>query len=233
MRKILFSLCLLPFSAHAGEWSGQLGASLLITDGNSQSRTIGGKVKAVYASDPWKNTFDGSATNVSGSAGRVAEHYVVTDKLDYNFTEHSYGFVVGEWEEDLFGSTRLRTSETAGVGRHFLLGPVHFLDAEIGAGLRQTEENVTGIRHSEVIGRFGTRYEWKFADKNAFSETVKVESGSSNTFSESVTALKLAIIGSLSAALSYTVRNNSDVPAGREHVDTEAAVNIVYAFGKQ
>lgn len=234
MKKLLLSACLLlPVSAFAGDWSGSLGASLLITDGNSQSRSIGGKVNVVYAADPWKNTFDASAINVSGSTGQIAERYVASDKLDYNFTEHTYGYVSGDWQKDLFGPTRVRISETAGVGRHFLRGPVHYLDADVGAGARQTEDNLTGIRHSEFIGRFGGHYGWKFAEKNTFSENVKVESGASNTYSESVTALKLAIIGSLSSAISYTVRANSDVPAGAEHVDTEAAVNIVYAFGKQ
>jgi putative salt-induced outer membrane protein len=214
-----------------GEWSGSLGASLLVTDGNSQSRSVGGKVNAVWASDPWKNTFDASATNVSGSTGQTAERYLATDKVDYNITEHTYAFVAGEWEKDLFGPVRERTSETAGLGRHILLGPVHVLDAELGAGARQTKENGTGIRSNEAIGRFAAKYEWKFTDKNAFSENVKVESGANNTYSESVTALKLAIVGSLSSAISYTVRHNSDVPPGTEHVDTETAVNLVYAFG--
>lgn len=226
------ALLLAPWVAHAGDWSGQLGASLLVTDGNSQSRSIGTKVNAVYASDPWKNTFDASATNVSGSTGQTAERYVASDKLDYNLTEHTYAYVSAEWEKDLFGAIRERTSETAGIGRHFLLGPVHFLDADLGAGARQTEDNGTGIRHSELIGRFGGKYQWKFTDKNSFSQSLKVESGESNTHSESVTALQLAIIGSLSAALSYTVRHNTDVPAGAEHIDTETAVNLVYAFGK-
>ncbi len=235
MKKTILSALLLatlaPAAALAGNWSGSLGASLLVTDGNSQSRSIGGKVNVVDAADPWKNSFDASATNVSGSAGQTAERYAASDKLDYNITEHTYAFVSAEWEKDLFGPVRLRTSETAGLGRHFLLGPEHFLDADLGAGARQTRDNVTGVRHSELIGRFGGKYEWKFTDKNSFSQSLKVESGESNTHSESVTALKLAIVGSLSAALSYTARHNTEVPAGTEHIDTETAVNIVYAFG--
>lgn len=230
---IFAALLLSPSLAVAGEVSGSLGASLLVTDGNSQSRSLGGKVNLVYASDPWKNTFDASATNVTGSTGQTAERYLAADKVDYSFTEHTYAFVTAEWEKDLFGPVRERTSETVGIGRHFLLGPTHFLDGEVGGGARQTKANVTGLRESEAIGRVAGKYQWKFTDTNSFTEQVKVESGASNTFSESISALTMQLVGTLSTAITYTVRHNSDVPAGRERVDTETAVNIVYPFGKK
>ena len=55
MKKTILSALLLatlaPVAALAGDWSGSLGASLLVTDGNSQSRSIGGKVNVVDAAD--------------------------------------------------------------------------------------------------------------------------------------------------------------------------------------
>ena len=211
-------------------WTGELGAGFIATDGNTTTKSVNGKVHAEYKQERWKNTFDGSAVNVSASTGTTAEHYLAGDKVDYLFYEKNYAFVQGEWEEDLFGPIRERFSETAGVGRHFLTGPKHLLDAELGAGARQTQENVTMIRHHDAIARANARYEWKFTDKNSFIEAAKVESGSDNTYSESVTQLKLAVIGNLSAALSYTARYNSTVPPDREHMDTETAVNLVYDF---
>jgi putative salt-induced outer membrane protein len=252
MRSTLLALATLAaFSAHAQEageltpaeqeelapkkaaWEGQLGLGYLQTDGNSQSSSTNGKVHAEYKKERWKDTFDASGVNTTGSTGTTAERYLASDKIDYLFYEKNYLFVLGEWEKDLFGGTRERTSETAGVGRHFLTGPEHLLDAELGAGARQTKENGTGIKHNEAIGRFNARYEWKFTEKNSFSEAVKSEYGADNVFTESVTALKLAVIGNLSSAISYTLRHNSDVPPGREYIDTETAVNLVYDFGKE
>jgi putative salt-induced outer membrane protein len=216
-----------------GEASGHVEAGFLSTDGNSTSHSVNGKVHAEYKKERWKDTFETSMVNTAGTTGTTAERYTANDKVDYLIYEKNYAFVSGEWEKDLFGGIRERTSETAGVGRHFLAGPTHVLDAEIGGGARQTEENVTANKQNEAIGRVSGRYEWKFTDKNAFTEAVKSEAGETNTFSESVTQLKLAIVGNLSSALSYTLRHNSDVPAGREHIDTEAAVNLVYDFGKK
>lgn len=220
-----------PGAGMAGEWNGELGAGYLATDGNSQTQSSNAKVHAVFKQDPWTNTFDASGVNTNGTTGTTAERYAASDKVDWLFSERSYVFVAGDWEKDLFGPVRERTSETLGVGRHFLVGPVHLLDGEIGAGARQSEENATGVRHNEAIGRVGARYEWKLTDKNSFIESIKSEGGSDNIYTESVTQLKLQVIGRLAAALAYTVRNNSEVPAGREPTDTETSVNLVWAFG--
>jgi putative salt-induced outer membrane protein len=217
-----------------GEWSGNAGAGFLATDGNAQSRSMNGKVEVEFTKKRWKNSFQASAVNTSsGDAGTSAERYLASDKVDYQFFAHNYAFVVAEYEKDLFGATRERTSQALGLGRHVLAGPEHFLDLEAGGGLRQTEDQATGAQREEGIARGSAKYEWKFTEKNAVSQNLKVESGASNTFTESVSALKLAIIGNLSSSLSYTVRHNSEVQPDREHTDAEAAVNLVYDFGKE
>jgi putative salt-induced outer membrane protein len=57
-----------------------------------------------------------------------------------------------------------------------------------------------------------------------------VESGESNTYMESVTALAAKLVGSWSMKFSYTVKHNSEVTAGLENTDTYTAVGIEYGF---
>jgi putative salt-induced outer membrane protein len=217
----------------SGQWSGEVGAGFLSTDGNSQSRSVNGKALVDYKRERWKNSFQASAVNTSATTGTSAERYQASDKVDYLFYEKNYAFVLGEYEKDLFGGTRERVSTAAGLGRHFLAGPRHVLDAEAGFGARRTEANTaTRDKVDEAITRVSGKYEWKFTEKNSFSEAVKSETGETNTFTESVTQLKLAIVGNLSSTVSYTVRNNTNVPPEREKTDTETAVNLVYDFGK-
>ena len=231
--KPLCALLLIPCAASAQPWSGDLAAGFLATSGNSETRSLNGKLALVYDRDVWQNSFAASALGSSDNDTTTAERYTVGDKLDYNFSEQDYWFGTVEWEKDLFGGIRERTSETVGYGRNVLTGPVHLLDLEIGAGARQTEANVTGERESELIGRLAGKYAWTLSETSAFVQTLKVESGDSNTFTESVSELKLAIVGNLHAMLSYTVRNNSDVPAGTDKTDTFTAVNLSYSFGKE
>ncbi len=221
-----------PLAARA-EWRGEAGAGLLTTTGNSESESFNGKFVLDWIHAPWKNSLTGTAINSGDEDGRTAERYTVGDKLDWHFTDRDYLFGAVDWEKDLFGGFRERTAETVGYGRHLLTGPVHRLDAEIGAGMRQTEEQDTGDKDSEAIGRAGAKYQWKITDHSAFAQSVKVEYGRSNTFTEAITELKLAVVGNWFASLSFTLRNNSDVPADTKKTDTFTAVNLSYAFGNK
>ena len=54
--------------------------------------------------------------------------------------------------------------------------------------------------------------------------------GSSNTNTKSVSALKFQIIGALSMKVYYRIDNNTDVPEDKEKTDTETAITLVYDF---
>ena len=225
-------------------WSGEVTAGLVSTSGNSETTTANAKVQVVYAAEIWRNTFDASlikaeqTSKVTGIEEVTAERYFVGDKADFNLTDKDYLFLQLEFEKDLAGPIRERTSETAGYGRKVLTGPEHLLEAELGVGMRQTESQIviptapTAVKEDDLIGRARVAYRWNFTETSYLGETVKAESGDSNTFTESVTEARLALVGKLYALASYTVRNNSDVPAGTEKTDTITAFSLGWTFGK-
>ena len=232
LRRTAFAALLLaPGFAHGGEWKGEAGAGLLATSGNSDTQSINGKFLLDYLETRWKNSFTASAINNGDDEGTTAERYTLGNKLDYHFTDLDYVFGAVDYEKDLFGGIRERTAETVGYGRHILTGPTHKLDAEIGAGARQTEEQDTGDKESEAIGRLGGKYGWAISETSAFAQSLKVEYGASNTFTEAVSELKLSVVGNIFAAISFTARNNSDVPDDTKKTDTFTAVSLSYVFG--
>jgi putative salt-induced outer membrane protein len=222
-----------PLPATAGEWSGEIAAGYLATTGNSSARALNAKAGLTYVSGPWKNALVASATNSSRQGASTGEAYFAGNKLDYGFTERDYLFFAVEWAKDLFGGIRERTSETVGYGRHLLLGPVHKLDAEIGGGLRQTEEQSSGEKHNDPIARAALIYGWKISETSALAQNVKAEYGASNTSIESATELKLMIIGTLAATLSYHVKHNTNVAPGIGRTDTQTVANLSYGFGSK
>lgn len=232
-RSLLLAITLLPSGTCLAALSGDAGVGLLSTTGNSESESFNGKLRVDWATEVWKNSFTASAINSGNEEGRTAERYTIGNQLDYNFTPRDYAFGALDWEKDLFGGFRERTSEAVGYGRRVLLGPVHKLDVEIGGGARQTEQQDTGEREDEMIGRLSGEYSWTLSETSAFSQTLKVEYGRENTFTEAVSELKLSIIGNLFAAISFTARNNSDVPPDTKKTDTFTAVNLSYSFGKK
>lgn len=222
-------LLLVPLSAHA-EWKGQLGLGALITSGNSETQSLNGKFALDYLSPQWKNSFTATALNNGDDSGRTAERYTAGDKLDYNLDPLNYLFGAVDYEKDLFGGFRERLVESVGYGRHILTGPVHTLDAEIGAGARQTEEQNTGDKKDDLIGRFGGKYQWAFSETSAFAQSLKIEAGEENTFTEAISELRVTVIGSVALSLSFTARNNSDVPPDTKKTDTFTSIGLTYAF---
>lgn len=222
---------LLSAPVHA-QWSGEVALGYLATSGNTSTESLNGKLAIDYVAAPWKNGFQAAGVYSNDQDASTAERYAVSDKLDRNLDERNYVFAVVDWEKDLFAGIRERTSETVGYGRHVLLGSPHLLDLEIGAGARQTKENLTGDRNDDLIVRGAGKYVYELSETSQFTQLLKIESGESNTYGESVSELKLAVVGELFAVLSYTVKHNTDVPDGTDKTDTYTAVSLSYAFGK-
>jgi putative salt-induced outer membrane protein len=239
---LLTMLFALPVVAIAADppppWSGEASAGVIATTGNTESKSLNAKGEVIYNSERWRNTLNGQALNTSTTdpvtdvEARTAERYLLGNKTDFNFTDRDYAFLALEGEKDLYGATRERTSETVGYGRKILTGPAHTLEAEIGGGVRQTEEQVTEETNSDAIGRGRVAYKWAFSETSHFAQTVKVESGKSNTFTESVSELRVSLVGKLFALASYTLRNNSDVADGVKKTDTITTINLGWSFGK-
>jgi putative salt-induced outer membrane protein len=103
------------------------------------------------------------------------------------------------------------------------------LSAEIGAGYRDADLS-DGSTEDGTILRGGLDYTWTFTEKTGFDQYIGIESGSDNTYVESVSALRASLVGDFAMVLSYTVRHNTDVPLGSEKTDKLTAISIEYAF---
>ena len=101
--------------------------------------------------------------------------------------------------------------------------------AEAGVGLRQSDLR-DGTSEDDSILRLATDYRWEISDTSRFTQVFAIESGSDNTYLEAVSALNATVWGNVALVLSYTIRNNSDVPIGTEKRDTFTAISLEYSF---
>lgn len=228
------AIALASASAQAEGVFGELSAGFIANGGNSETRSSNAKAQFGYISNRWKNELMGSLQHARDGGDTTAERYTVGYKLDYSFTDSDYLFFTIDYDKDLFGGVRERLAEAIGYGRKLINTERHKLDAEIGVGARQLRLQGAGAeRESEFIGRASGQYRWILSETSEFSQRLMVESGDNNTFTESISELKLSIIGNLFASLSYTVRNNSDTAPDLKKTDTVTAVNLSYKFGQQ
>lgn len=209
--------------------SGEVSLGYLATSGNSDSENLSLTFGGDYYGDIWKHGLDGRAIRASTSGVTTAEAYGLSWQSERDFGDKSFMFGRLAWDKDKFSGYDQQTREVVGYGRHFIDTDAHQLNAEIGAGLRQSDLR-DGTKEDESIARLSVDYAWQLSETAEFKQLFGVESGSDNTFTETVTSLSADVWTNLAIVLSYTVKRNSDVPVATVKKDTFTAVSLEYSF---
>lgn len=213
----------------ASPWSGSVKLGYLATSGNTESSSLNSGFQVAYTLEKWLHEATAAAIQSSESGATTAEAYDLGWNSRRNITEQDFLFGRLDWRKDRFSSIEEQFSQTVGYGRRLLDKDAHKLDAELGVGARQSDLT-DGTEESESIFTGRMTYKWTISETSTFGQAFLVESGSSNTFSESVTRLSTRIVGGVALVASYTVRHNSDVLPGTESTDTFTALSLEYAF---
>ncbi len=212
-----------------GPWSGKVVFGFLATDGNTENTSLNSGFEVGYATGKWAHLLDGLAINSTQDGDTTAEAYQLGWKTEYNFNETNYLFGRVNWRKDRFSGYDTQLSETLGYGRRLIDSGTHILNAEIGAGARQLDLP-DGTSENDAIVRAGLDYTWAMSETAEFTQDLILESGETNTYLESITALKAQLFGDVALVASYTIKNNSDVLPGVEETDTYTALSLEYAF---
>lgn len=208
---------------------GSIELGYLASSGNSETTSLNTKLVLQYEQEVWRHGFLAQAIRATTNDTLTTERYQLAAKSDYKFSEFNYLFIMLNYDQDEFSGYQRRLSEAVGYGRRLIENKAHILDVEIGVGARQVELQ-DGTEKSDGIIRFGGSYQWKITDSSNFSQSLAVETGDANTFTESVTSLTANLMGNLALKVSYTIRSNSDVPPGLDNTDTFTAVSLLYTF---
>jgi putative salt-induced outer membrane protein len=210
-------------------WAGKALLGYLATSGNTNNSNLNSAFEISYTSGDWVHAFKASAIGASEDDVTTSEAYEAGWKSERSLSENNYLFGQLDWRKDRFSGYSTQFSQTVGYGRRLIDKEKHQLNAEIGAGARQSDL-ADGTEESETVLRGGLDYNWKIGDTSAFSQVLSVESGSENTYSESVTKLSASLVGNLALVASYTIKHNSDVPPLTENTDKFTAVSLEYTF---
>jgi len=212
-----------------GPWSGKASLGFLSTSGNTDTKTYNTAFEIVFAKNKWSHTLNGAANGNEESNAHLSEAYQLGWKTDYNFTENDYLFGLVNWRKDRFSGVVEQLSESVGYGRRLIDTSNHLLSAEIGAGYRDADLSDDSTESGAII-RGGLDYTWTFTETSGFDQHISIESGSDNTYAESVSEIRASIIGNLALVFSYTVRHNTDVPVGNVKTDKLTAISVEFAF---
>lgn len=212
-----------------GPWNGKASLGYLSTSGNSESLNVSAAAELEYVSGRWDHLAEVSAVGAQQDEQTTAEAYLAAWKSKYAFTENNYLFGRVRWQKDKFSGYDQQMSETVGYGRRILHSDRQVLNGEAGIGLRQSDLR-DGSSENETILRGSLDYTLQLSENAEFAQDFLIESGSDNTFMESVTAVKASLVGELALKASYTIRRNTSVPVGSEKTDAFTAISLEYEF---
>lgn len=230
----MFVALIAPFSLMAQDqpespWAGKAKLGYLATSGNTENSTLNSGFEVGYKAGKWSHLFKAAAINSSENNVTTAEAYDAGWKSERNMSDKDFLFGRLDWRKDRFGGFDTQFSQTVGYGRRLIDTDKHKLSAEAGVGARQSDLQ-DGTTESETIFRGGMDYKWSFSENAHFSQGLAVESGSKNTYLESVSAVSAQLVGNLALVASYTVKHNTDVPPLTEETDTYTALSLEYVF---
>ncbi len=210
-------------------FAGRVALGYLATTGNAENKTLSMSFNLGWNYAPWHHAMTGAVVKATTSDVTTAEAYSLDWQSGYDFTETSYAFGRAAWDEDKFSGYARQVRVVGGYGRRIIDMERHALNGEVGVGLRESDLR-DGTSEDDTILRLSGNYFWTISETSEFSQTLAIESGSSNTFTEAVTKLTADIRGDISVVLSYRIRKNSDVPVGTVKTDTFTAVALEYTF---
>jgi putative salt-induced outer membrane protein len=208
---------------------GSVELGFVNTTGNTDNTTMDFKFNSKVNYTKWSHEFIANAFFTSPNDETTGERYLAAYRGRRAFAERDSVFVLVRYTDDRFSGFKYQTSAFGGYGRHVLIGPKHFLDAEIGAGYRQ-DETTEGETNNEAVAQLNGNYKYVINDRSNFVQDIFIISGSSNTEVASFTGLKVNINKTLALSLGYDLKHNTNPPEGKEKTDGKTTANIVYNF---
>ncbi len=208
-------------------FEGNLNAGYLAQSGNTKSSTLTANTNMTWYNTSTAWSLWGNANNTSSNDERSSETYSAGGRSRYNVTDSDYLFGQASWLTDRFNGYQARDVLTAGYGRQFLSGPVHYFRLEFGPGVRY-DEYTDGGHETQALGYASGIYNWQLTDNAKFIQGVSVL-GSEDTTVNSETGLEVAINEHFGLKVAYNVTWNSNPPdSAPEHTDRKTAITLGY-----
>ncbi len=240
-RGIVAAMFLLTIAAAAAEdgaadaeeaavkWGGEVEFGYVKTSGNTDIENIVLKAKLENDRPQWFHELRFSGIRTEDSGNTTAKNYLLQGLTRYKWSQRQYAFASGRYEKDDFAGYDYRIVGVVGIGRKVLKAESYHLDLEVGVGGRQTAF-IDKPDSREGIGRLAGNFKWQISETSEFSEELYSELGGDNTVTNSLSELKVKVIGHLAVKMAVRVTHNTDVPPDTDKTDVRSAVTVAYDF---
>lgn len=224
------------------DWDASAELGLLFTSGNTKTETFKTKLSAARDYQNWRHKGIIDYYRSKQEDQSTGDTYVTGDKLfvsgqsNYKFSPESRSsvFIFGSYEEDKFSGYEYQGTVAVGYGARYRYSEALYADYEVGPGFSVNKPIVDGMiqeQESSAILRLAGNLVWDITKTSKFNALASTEIGEENTKSRAEVSVSANVNSSLALKFSVAANHNSYLEdPGKENLDTETAVTLVYSF---
>jgi putative salt-induced outer membrane protein YdiY len=240
-RSLLFVAALLLASTAQAQWSGKAELGVIVSDGNTESKSANTKVDLTHEGARWTNNIYVAALYGENAEFATAQRYEARYKADYKINDKLGWFLALRGEQDKFSGFVYQATASTGATLKLIDAPGTKLDLSLGGGYRRLQpevliksdagevlDRIEGEEDSDVVGTVASNYEHDFTECTRITNKFLAEAGSDNTSLQNDIALQVSMTEVLALSVGIGVRYNTDPPPLSESTDTLFTVNLVY-----
>lgn len=236
--------CAAASTAPAGSWAAQGQLGLIVTSGNTTTKSGNASFNAAHMMGRW--TLSGGLAGLYASTGNVTtqQDLSATVQADLELGKRTFWFSTVRWDRNLFTGFSYQESIASGGGFKFIQSPATQLVGELGVGVRRERPEIltTGVLGNvtsrvqqpvvdDAVLQAGLNYSHSITASSKLVNTLLVQYGSSDTTTTENLSLQFKVDVSLALAVGMQLVNNSSPPPGSaRHTDAVMTVNLVYAL---
>lgn len=211
-------------------WDGkvQLGASF--ASGNSDNSAVGVTIDAARTAGKLVHNVTAYADIAEANGTTNQKRWGASYQLDYKISERMYTYGRFSYDEDEFSGFDYRLFAGAGLGYFVAKSEPFTWKLEGGPGFRYSPIDLTREVEEEIAIYAASEVDWRIREGVTFEQDFFTTWTSPTTTFQSITSLTTNLTESISTALSFEYRYETDPPLDRENTDTVARASVVYGF---
>lgn len=220
-----------------GAWRGAIGASYTSASGNNESTNASLFADAVRQTG--RDKMNASLRSVYGRQETngvdelTASLFRAGVRYDLDFDDLKYGFAGFDSEKDKLADLKWRHSPSVGVGLHLRRTQTFTFDVFAGYSYSR-EELYSGTKRSFNEGLIGEETTHKFSQSTSFRQRLAVypnltDSGEYRVVFDA--GFLAPLVERWNLTLNYSVRHQSNPPAGIDKRDTLVFAGLQYGWG--
>ncbi len=217
-------------------WAGEVGLNGARTTGNNDTANIGFSFKLKNRGSDWRHNLAGAADYGSNQGKTNKRRYRLSYKIGRDLAARVYGFANADYYSEDFGAFKHGYYIGGGAGYSVLVdGPTQWR-LEAGAGFRSQKARLKPNDPSGLSSRLEefasarlfSDFEHKFNEGVTLTNDTELFYSDIDTFFINEIGVNSRMFGDLALRASFRVEAHTDVPDGREEVDTISRIGIVY-----